>query len=116
MIRNMIKINLIKLLSIISSICFCSSVYATEVAVTVDDLPGVGTLPPGVTRVQVENQMLAAFKKHKLQNVYGMVIVGEVVGSHLGQNVINQWLSANNYVANHTYTHHDLAKVSSGFY
>lgn len=88
----------------------------TQLAITVDDLPGVGDLPPGVSRIEVENQMLAAFKKHNLENVYGMVIVGEAKGSHLGRDIINRWIAANNDVANHTYSHSDLAKVSSAFY
>ena len=104
------------------SIIFCigilsfSGSYATEVAITVDDLPGVGSLPHGVSRQAVENQMLAAFQKHHLNSVYGMVIGGEVEGNPKMEQIITHWIAAGNYVANHTYTHHDLAKVSSDYY
>ena len=36
--------------------------HAQEVAITVDDLPSHGPLPPGTTRVDVTREMLAAFK------------------------------------------------------
>ncbi len=91
-------------------------VTPTQLAITVDDLPGIGDLPAGVSRFDVENQMLAAFKKHNMPIVYGMVIVGEVQGTHIGQKIVNRWISSNNLVANHSYSHSDLAKVSSAFY
>jgi peptidoglycan/xylan/chitin deacetylase (PgdA/CDA1 family) len=102
--------------SIIQAAMPKQDINSTQVAITVDDLPGIGDLPAGVSRIDVENQMLDAFKKHNLQNVYGMVVVGQVEGRRLGRKIINHWIAADNSVANHSYTHSDLAKVSSSFY
>lgn len=111
-----ISLNNIRLFAIIVSLFTFSNAYSLDVAITVDDLPGVGSLPKGVSRLDVENQMLAVFKKHNLQGVYGMVIGGEVADNPEGEAVIKQWIAAGDNLGNHTYTHHDLATVSADFY
>lgn len=107
---------LLKLLLPLTCLMIFPKAYAIDVAMTVDDLPGVGELPPGVSRLDVTNEMIAAFQKHHIQHVYGMVIGAEVDGGKEENAVITQWLASNNYLANHTFNHFDLDRVSSNFY
>jgi peptidoglycan-N-acetylglucosamine deacetylase len=108
--------NFIKIVIVFFCLLIFTNTYAIDVAMTVDDLPGVGELPPGETRTDVANQMLAAFQKHHLQHVYGMVIGGEVDGGKDENAVIQQWLATHNYLGNHTFNHFDLDRVSSDTY
>lgn len=112
----MSQIQLIRIIVLLMSTLLFSCAHATEVAITIDDFPGVGPLPAGVTRLDVENQMIATFQKYNIQNVYGMVIGGEVVGSRKSQKIIDNWIANGHYVANHSYSHSDLAKVDADFY
>lgn len=51
-----------------------SPALAIEVAVTVDGLPAHGEPPLNSTRIAVAKQMIAAFNKHHVYGVYGMVV------------------------------------------
>lgn len=114
LIRSYKKI--IQLFALMSCLFISTNTFAIDVALTVDDLPGSGELPPGETRADVANQMIAAFQKHHLQHIYGMVIGGEVDGAADENAVINQWLVSNNYLGNHTFNHFDLDKINSDAY
>ena len=79
-----------------------------SLAITVDDLPAHGQLPPGVSRLQVTEKMLAIFKKHGVPEVYGFIN-----GERLDRNpelaaVFSAWRSAGYPLANHTSSHPHL--------
>ncbi len=112
----MVSLKYCRLFIVLFGMMLFSNCFATEVAITIDDFPGVGPLPLGVSRLDVENQILNTLQKYQIQNVYGMVIGGEVVGDRKMEYIINHWIANGNFVANHTYTHHDLAKVDADFY
>jgi hypothetical protein len=46
---------------------------APQLAITMDDLPVHGTLPPGETRLSVAQKILAAFKAAGVPEVYGFI-------------------------------------------
>lgn len=91
------------------------SAWATDVAITVDDLPISGPLPPNTTRMDLAKQMLAVFKKHHIKEVYGF-INGGVTSSSQGMAVFKVWVDDGQLLGNHTYTHENLAKMSSQAY
>jgi peptidoglycan-N-acetylglucosamine deacetylase len=81
---------------------------APELAVTFDDLPVHGPLPPGVDRLQVAQAIIAALKSAGLPPVYGFVN-----GAHLSDGadaaaVLPAWRAAGFPLGNHTWSHLNL--------
>jgi len=85
----------------------CGVCAAQKLAITMDDLPQNGALPPGVTRVEITRATLAIFRKHHLPPVYGFVNAKKLEGSVDGAEALKLWAAAEP-VGNHTYTHMDL--------
>jgi len=80
---------------------------AQKLAITFDDLPLNGTLPPGVTRTEITKNTLAVLKKRHLPPVYGFLNAKKLEGSADGAEALKLWAAAEP-VGNHTYTHMDL--------
>jgi peptidoglycan/xylan/chitin deacetylase (PgdA/CDA1 family) len=80
---------------------------AQKLAITFDDLPQNGGLPPGVTRVEITKNTLAVLKKHHVPPVYGFINAKKLEGSADGAEALKLWAAAEP-VGNHTYTHMDL--------
>ena len=87
-----------------------------EVAITVDDLPANGELPLGKSRMEIAKKMLAIFKKHHIENVYGLKNGKKVKETKNGFAIIREWLDAGHSLGNHTYSHIDLVNESSNDY
>jgi peptidoglycan/xylan/chitin deacetylase (PgdA/CDA1 family) len=77
------------------------------VAITFDDLPLNGGLPPGVTRVEVTQNTLAVLKMRRVPAVYGFVNAKKLEGNPDAAEALRLW-SAAEPVGNHTYAHMDL--------
>lgn len=82
---------------------------ATEIAITVDDLPG-HALDKG-DRVKTVETMLAALRKHHLTGVYGMINGGRVADEPQARRVLELWVAGGQLLGNHTYSHPDLVKT-----
>ncbi|WP_044563207.1 polysaccharide deacetylase family protein [Azospirillum sp. B4] len=80
-----------------------------DVALTMDDLPVHGPLPPGLTRAEVAHRVLAAFKAAGVAEVYGFVNAKGLVdeGDDAAQ-VLDLWRKAGYPLGNHVYAHDDL--------
>jgi peptidoglycan/xylan/chitin deacetylase (PgdA/CDA1 family) len=85
-----------------------SEAIAFPIAITVDDLPAAGLLPPNTTRSSVLEQMLAAFRKHRLPPVYGFVNGAKLATLPEGDAILRRWREAGNRLGNHTYSHASL--------
>jgi peptidoglycan-N-acetylglucosamine deacetylase len=81
--------------------------FAQKLAITFDDLPLNGSLPPGVTRAQTTKDVLAILKKRHLPPVYGFVNAKKLEGNPDGAEALRLW-AAKEPVGNHTYAHMDL--------
>jgi peptidoglycan-N-acetylglucosamine deacetylase len=77
---------------------------APSVAITVDDLPWVGSLPPGTTRLEATDAILAALDAHGVQAT-AYVNCDRVPA---GAPVLRRWLEAGHRLGNHTSGHLDL--------
>lgn len=93
---------------------FTTSSQALEVAITVDDLPYNGDLPPGVTRMDVANKMLRIFNKHHIKGIYGFVNGKKIQENSKNYEILTAWVKQRNYLGNHTFSHIDLVKVDGG--
>lgn len=90
------------------SVCFAK----LTVAITVDDLPYTGDLPVNTTREVLAKQMVEAFKKHKVSEVYGFINAGKLEKNPESAEVFKIWKKAGFKFGNHAYEHDDLNKIS----
>lgn len=84
-----------------------------EVAITVDDLPVHGDLPPGVTRLEIAKSILATFKAKGVPEVYGFVNAKRIGGDQANADVLSAWVNAGFPLGNHTFSHLDLSTNSA---
>ena len=88
----------------------CAHVQAADapgfqLAITVDDLSAHGSLPPGVTRQQVADSFLSAFKAHKVPEAYGFINGVQLEREPDSRGVMTAWRAAGYPLGNHGYTH-----------
>ncbi|HTA50383.1 MAG TPA: polysaccharide deacetylase family protein [Verrucomicrobiae bacterium] len=83
---------------------FC---LAQKLAITMDDLPANGMLPPGVTQAETTKNVLAILKKRHVPPVYGFINSKKLEGNADGAEALKLWAAAEP-VGNHTYSHMDL--------
>jgi peptidoglycan/xylan/chitin deacetylase (PgdA/CDA1 family) len=81
--------------------------WAQKLAITFDDLPLNGSLPPGVTRVETARNVLVILKKRHVPPVYGFINAKKLEGNADGAEALRLWAAAEP-VGNHTYMHMDL--------
>lgn len=97
----------ILLITYILLLAFCETAVAQNLAVTFDDLPLNGLLPPGVTRVETTKNVLELLKKRRLPPVYGFINAKKLEGNEDGAEALKLWAAAEPF-GNHTYSHMDL--------
>ena len=99
---------LVFLLSLgLASLGLAGMCEAQKLAITMDDLPLNGVLPPGVTRAETTKNVLAILKKRHAPPVYGFVNARKLEGNADGAEALKLW-AAQEPVGNHTYAHMDL--------
>ena len=81
---------------------------AESVAITFDDLPLNGTLPPNTTRTQLVERVVTILKRQQVPPVYGFVNAKRLEGIQDGAEALKLWVAAGETVGNHTYSHPDL--------
>ncbi|HZW79777.1 MAG TPA: polysaccharide deacetylase family protein [Candidatus Deferrimicrobiaceae bacterium] len=90
---------------------FCARANAQKLAVTFDDLPLNGSLPPGVTRVETAKNVLEILKRRHVPPVYGFINAKKLEGDEDGAEALKEWAAAEPF-GNHTYSHMDLEQNS----
>jgi peptidoglycan/xylan/chitin deacetylase (PgdA/CDA1 family) len=80
---------------------------AQKLAITMDDLPSNGPLPPGVSRAENTKNVLAILKKRHVPPVHGFINAKKLEGNADGAEALKLWAAAEP-VGNHTYAHMDL--------
>jgi peptidoglycan/xylan/chitin deacetylase (PgdA/CDA1 family) len=83
-----------------------------QMAVTIDDLPVHGPLPPGMTRVEIAQSILATLKRQEMPPVYGFINAARVEEDPSTLGVLTAWRTARQPLGNHTWAHLDLNKES----
>jgi peptidoglycan/xylan/chitin deacetylase (PgdA/CDA1 family) len=82
---------------------------AQKLAITFDDLPQNGTLPSGVTLVDIARSALAILAREHVPPVLGFINARKLEGDVDGAEALRLWAAAEP-VGNHTYSHLDLNK------
>jgi peptidoglycan/xylan/chitin deacetylase (PgdA/CDA1 family) len=85
----------------------CGVCTAQKLAITFDDLPRNGELPPGVTQAETARNAVEILKKRHVPPVYGFINAKKLEGSPDGAEALKLWAAAEP-VGNHTYAHMDL--------
>jgi peptidoglycan-N-acetylglucosamine deacetylase len=81
---------------------------AQEVALTFDDLPAHGPLPPGMTRLDVAKSIIATLKAANAPQVYGFINAVKLEQVPEDRAVLEEWRAAGYLLGNHTYSHLSL--------
>ena len=93
-------------------LALCGTCLAQKVAITFDDLPANGELPPGVSRAETAKNVLGILKERHVPPVYGFINAQKLEGSTDGAEALKLWAAAEP-VGNHTYSHMDLEANSA---
>ena len=96
--------------------CFalvCGSARGQQMAITFDDLPVHGPLPPGVTRTQIAESILSTLKAEKLPPTYGFINARKIVTDPETEVVLKEWRDSGQMLGNHTWSHPDINKTSA---
>ena len=88
-------------------VVLCGAGVAQKLAITFDDLPRNGELPPGVTQAETAKNVLEILKKRHVPPVYGFINARKLEGNADGAEALKLWAAAEP-VGNHTYAHMDL--------
>jgi peptidoglycan/xylan/chitin deacetylase (PgdA/CDA1 family) len=88
-------------------------VEAPLLAITMDDLPVHGPLPPNETRASVGQRILAAFKAAGVPEVYGFVNGFQLEREPGSDAALTAWTAAGYPLGNHTWSHRNLNQVSA---
>jgi len=99
---KMIRVSFVLLL-------FVGVSFAQKIAITFDDLPLNGELPPGVTRVEIARDTLALLKARHVPAAYGFVNARKLEGNADAAEALKVWAAAEP-IGNHTYSHLDLGR------
>lgn len=79
-----------------------------RVAVTVDDLPMHAPIPPGESRIEIAQKIIASLKRHNVPEVYGFINAGKIKEDPLSEEVLSLWIQAGYPLGNHVYDHLSL--------
>jgi peptidoglycan/xylan/chitin deacetylase (PgdA/CDA1 family) len=79
-----------------------------KVALTFDDLPDHGPLPPGMSRVDVAKSILGTLTSRHTPPVYGFINAKQLETRPDDSEVLRLWRETGFPLGNHTYSHMDL--------
>jgi peptidoglycan/xylan/chitin deacetylase (PgdA/CDA1 family) len=85
---------------------------AQEVALTFDDLPRTGKLPPGTTRVDIIKHIVKILQDAHAPRVYGFVNGGKLASAPEELEALKAWTAAGFPLGSHGYSHFNLAETS----
>ena len=80
----------------------------SRVALTFDDLPDHGPLPPGMSRVDVAKSILGTLRARHAPPVYGFINARQLEAHPADDEVLRLWREAGFPLGNHTFSHMDL--------
>jgi len=92
---------------------FAPTGFSQQVALTIDDLPSHGALPPGMTRADVAKSILKTLQDAHAPKVYGFINAKKLEEHPEDMEVLELWRSAGFPLGNHTYAHLSLNASSA---
>jgi peptidoglycan/xylan/chitin deacetylase (PgdA/CDA1 family) len=101
----------VKRRAFLAAALLASPAAARDIAITFDDLPSHSALPPGTTRLQIAQDVIAALKAAGVPSVYGFVNGYQLAAEPESQAVLSIWRKAGFPLGNHGWAHQGLSKV-----
>jgi peptidoglycan-N-acetylglucosamine deacetylase len=92
----------------LSMIALVPTASPQQVAITIDDLPSHGNLPPGLTCVDIAKSILGTLKQAHAPKVYGFVNAKKLEQNPEEIEVLKVWRKSGFPLGNHTYAHLSL--------
>ena len=83
------------------------------VALTFDDLPAAGSLPPGENRTKILTRLTGELKANHLEGTYGFVNAVKLENDADAQQALKVWVDAGMNVGSHTWSHISLTDHSA---
>ena len=78
------------------------------VALTIDDLPDHGPIPPGSSRTEIARRIITALQEAKSPPVYGFINAKQLQQKPEDAEVLKLWRAAGFPLGNHAFSHMDL--------
>jgi peptidoglycan/xylan/chitin deacetylase (PgdA/CDA1 family) len=78
------------------------------IALTFDDLPAAGGLPPGENRTKTATALAYALKANHLEGTYGFVNAVKLQNDPDAQQALHAWVDAGMNIGSHTWSHMSL--------
>ncbi len=110
-----------KLLSVLAALALASPLVLAsqasaqdagpQLALTFDDLPAHSALPPGQSRLQIAQDLIAALKDAGAPPIYGFVNAVQLTREPASAPVLDAWRMAGNPLGNHTFSHPNLNSI-----
>jgi peptidoglycan/xylan/chitin deacetylase (PgdA/CDA1 family) len=94
-----------------AAVIIAAPVQAREIALTFDDLPAHSALPPGVTRMDVARDIIAALKAARVPQVHGFINGVQLTNEPGTDRVLRAWTRAGYLLGNHGWSHLALSKL-----
>ena len=98
-------------LIVVLALLFPTAVTGTDLAITIDDLPTHGPLPPGITRLAVADQIIEVLRRHGIRDAVGFVNGGQIADTPEHGTILEHWIAAGFRLGNHTFGHVDLHRI-----
>jgi len=98
-------------LIVVLALLFPTAVTGTDLAITIDDLPTHGPLPPGITRLAVADQIIEVLRRHGIRDAVGFVNGGQIADTPEHGIILEHWIAAGFRLGNHTFGHVDLDRI-----
>src|SRR4030081_2974704 len=103
--KTVMKLRYVSCFACICWMALASVTFSQEVAVTIDDLPSHGALPPGMTRADVAKSILETLRQAHVPKVYGFINAKRLEEHPEDVEVLKLWRGAGFPLGNHTYAH-----------
>jgi peptidoglycan/xylan/chitin deacetylase (PgdA/CDA1 family) len=101
------------LLALLCALAVAEPSVKLKVALTFDDLPLNGLLPPGALKSDYARDTIEVLKRHRVPPSYGFINARGLERNPDGALALKIWVDGGNPLGNHTYTHLDLTKNSA---
>jgi len=92
------------------------SLDGMEIAITVDDLPAHGEIPPDMNRRDIGTGVMRALESVHTPPVYGFSNAQQLTWAPDSLEVLTDWLRSGHLLGNHTFSHVDLARSTAEAY
>jgi peptidoglycan-N-acetylglucosamine deacetylase len=89
------------------------SMNGTRVAITIDDIPEHGDMPPGMTRANIATALIKVLRNNHVDQVFGFTNGYFMKWDPAEFEIYKTWLSAGIPLGNHTWNHPNLNTVGA---